>query len=159
MNSADFRRHAHDLVDWMADYLDGVEEFPVKAPVRPGEIAGRLAESPPITGEPMAAILADFRSVILPGMTHWQHPSFFAYFQANSSRPSVLAEMLTAALAAQCMMWETSPAATELEGRMMEWLRQMIGLPEGFVAPSRTPPALPHSAPSWLPGSACRPTR
>ena len=133
MNSADFRRHAHDLVDWMADYLDGVEEFPVKAPVRPGEIAGRLAESPPSTGEPMEAILADFRSVILPGMTHWQHPSFFAYFQANSSRPSVLAEMLTATLGAQCMMWETSPAATELEGRMMEWLRQMIGLPEGFV--------------------------
>lgn len=133
MNSADFRRHAHDLVDWMADYLDGVEEFPVKAPVRPGEIAGRLAESPPSTGEPMEAILADFRSVIVPGMTHWQHPSFFAYFQANSSRPSVLAEMLTAALGAQCMMWETSPAATELEGRMMEWLRQMIGLPQGFV--------------------------
>ncbi len=133
MNSDDFRRHAHDLVDWMADYLDGVEEFPVKAPVRPGEIAGRLPGSPPRTGEPMAAILADFRSVILPGKTHWQHTSFFSYFQANSSSPSVLAEMLTAALGAQCMMWETSPAATELECLMMEWLLQLIGLPEGFV--------------------------
>jgi aromatic-L-amino-acid decarboxylase len=117
----------------MADYLDQVEERPVKAQVRPGEIADRLPPTPPLHPESMDRILEDFRSVVLPGMTHWQHPSFFAYFQANSSRPSVLAEMLTATLAAQCMIWETSPAATELEGRMMEWLRQMIGLPEGFV--------------------------
>jgi aromatic-L-amino-acid decarboxylase len=133
MNSADFRRHAHDVVDWMADYLDGVEEFPVKAQVRPGEIAGRLPQAPPEAAEPMEEILGDFRSLIVPGMTHWQHPKFFAYFQANSSRPSVLAEMLTATLAAQCMIWDTSPAATELEERMMGWLRLMIGLPEGFV--------------------------
>jgi aromatic-L-amino-acid decarboxylase len=133
MNSADFRRHGHDLVDWMADYLDRVEDRPVKAQVQPGEIAQRLPAGPPSSPESMDEILADFRSVVLPGMTHWQHPSFFAYFQANSSRPSVLAEMVTATLAAQCMIWETSPAATELECRMMEWLRQMIGLPDGFV--------------------------
>ena len=133
MESADFRRHAHDLVDWMADYLDRVEELPVKAQVRPGEIAAQLPQVPPQVPEPMEDILADFRSVVVPGMTHWQHPSFFAYFQANSSRPSVLAEMLTATLAAQCMMWETSPAAAELEERVLDWLRQMISLPEAFV--------------------------
>ena len=133
MESADFRRHAHDLVDWMADYLDRVEELPVKALVRPGEIAAQLPQVPPQVSEPMEDILADFRSVVVPGMTHWQHPSFFAYFQANSSRPSVLAEMLTATLAAQCMMWETSPAAAELEERVLDWLRRMVGLPEEFV--------------------------
>ena len=84
MESADFRRHAHDLVDWMADYLDRVEELPVKAQVRPGEIAAQLPQVPPQVPEPMEDILADFRSVVVPGMTHWQHPSFFAYFQANS---------------------------------------------------------------------------
>jgi len=103
MESADFRRHAHELVDWMADYLDRIEGFPVKAQVRPGEIAAQLPQAPPQASEPMEDILADFRSVVVPGMTHWQHPSFFAYFQANSSRPSVLAEMLTATLAPQCM--------------------------------------------------------
>ncbi len=133
MESADFRRHAHDLVDWMADYLDRVEELPVRAQVIPGEIAAQLPPEPPQASEPMEDILADFRSIVVPGMTHWQHPSFFAYFQANSSRPSVLAEMLTATLAAQCMMWETSPAAAELEELVLDWLRQMVGLPEGFV--------------------------
>ena len=133
MNTSDFRRHAHQLVDWMADYLDSVETLPVRAKTRPGAIESQLPDGPPSEGEAMDVIFQDFRSVVLPGMTHWQHPSFFAYFPANSSPPSVLAEMLTATLAAQCMSWETSPAATELEGRMLDWLRQMIGLPEGFV--------------------------
>lgn len=133
MESNDFRRHAHEMVDWMADYLDGVERFPVKPRVEPGQIAAQLPAGPPLEGEPMDRIWADFQAIALPGMTHWQHPSFFAYFPANSSRPSVLAEMLTATMAAQCMSWETSPAATEIEGRMLEWLRQLIGLPEGFV--------------------------
>jgi aromatic-L-amino-acid decarboxylase len=132
VNNEDFRRHAHVLVDWMADYLESVERYPVRAQVEPGEIAARLPDDPPDAGEPMERIFADFRSDVLPGMTHWQHPNFFAYFPANSSPPSVLAEMLTATLAAQCMLWQTSPAATEMETRMMDWLRRMIGLPEGF---------------------------
>jgi aromatic-L-amino-acid decarboxylase len=133
MDQDEFRRHAHDLVDWMADYLGGIEERPVRPRVTPGDIAAQLPRYPPESGEAMETILDDFRQVVVPGMTHWQHPRFFAYFQANSSPPSVLAEMLTATLAAQCMSWETSPAATELEERMMVWLRQMIGLPAEFV--------------------------
>ncbi len=133
MDLAEFRRHAHAFVDWMADYLAGIEGYPVRAQVKPGEIAARLPLFPPTDGEPMERIFADFTSVILPGMSHWQHPSFFAYFPANSSPPSVLAEMLTATLGAQCMLWQTSPAATELETRVLDWLRQMIGLPEGFT--------------------------
>ncbi len=133
MQLDEFRRHAHDLVDWMADYLDRVEALPVRPRVTPGRIAEQLPAAAPESGEAMDVILEDFRNIVLPGMTHWQHPRFFAYFQANSSPPSVLAEMLTATLGAQCMSWETSPAATELEERMMVWLRQMIGLPAEFV--------------------------
>ncbi len=133
MNTEEFRRHAHELVDWMADYMDNVERYPVRAQVKPGEIAATLPASPPEDPEPMAAIMADFERDILPGITHWQHPSFFAYFPANSSPPSVLAEMLTATLGVQGMLWQTSPAATEMETRMMEWLRQMTGLPEGLA--------------------------
>ena len=133
MNTSEFRRHAHAFVDWMAGYLDQVETYPVRAQVKPGEIAARLPASPPERGESMDQIFADFQSVLVPGITHWQHPSFFAYFPANSSPPSMLAEMLTATLGAQCMLWQTSPAATELETRVLDWLRQMIGLPEGFT--------------------------
>jgi aromatic-L-amino-acid decarboxylase len=133
MDTDEFRRHAHAFVDWMADYLEMVESYPVKAQVAPGDIARQLPDAPPDNGEPMEAIFRDFREVIVPGMTHWQHPGFFAYFPANSSPPSVLAEMLTATLGAQCMIWQTSPAAAELEGRVMEWLRRMIGLPAGFT--------------------------
>ncbi len=133
MDSQEFREHAHAFVDWMADYLDTVERYPVRAQVEPGEIAARLPAAPPEEAEPMARIFADFRDIIVPGMTHWQHPGFFAFFPANSSPPSVLAEMLTATLGAQCMIWQTSPAATELETRVLEWLRRMTGLPEGFV--------------------------
>jgi aromatic-L-amino-acid decarboxylase len=132
MTPEKFRAVAHELVDWMADYLGSVESYPVRAQAAPGEVLARLPEGPPEEGEPMARIFADFRDLIVPGMTHWQHPSFFAYFPANSSPPSVLAEMLTATLAAQCMSWQTSPAATELEQRVMEWLRGLIGLPAGF---------------------------
>ena len=132
MDIRDFRNQAHTLVDWMADYLETIERHPVRAQVKPGDIAGKLPASPPEQGEDMQRIFADFQSIVLPGITHWQHPSFFAYFPANSSPPSVLAEMLTATLGAQCMLWQTSPAATEMETRMLDWLRQMVGLPEGF---------------------------
>ena len=132
MDREEFRREAHGLVDWMADYLADVERYPVRAQVAPGAIAARLPTAPPVAAEPIAEIMADFERIVMPGMTHWQHPSFFAYFPANSSPPSVLAEMLTATLGAQCMLWQTSPAATEMETRVLDWLRQMIGLPEGF---------------------------
>ena len=132
MDAETFRRHAHELVDWIADYYRTVETLPVRAQVRPREVFNRLPEHPPAAGEPFETIFRDFREIILPGMTHWQHPSFFAYFPANSSPPSVLAEMLTAALGAQCMSWVTSPAATELEERVMGWLREMTGLPASF---------------------------
>ena len=132
MDTEEFRHAAHQLVDWMADYMRDVEVRPVCAQVVPGEIFAQLPREPPFVGDPFAEIFSDFKKVILPGMTHWQHPSFFAYFPANSSPPSVLAEMITATLGAQCMSWETSPAATELEQRMMEWLGSMIGLPSEF---------------------------
>ena len=128
-----FRRQAHELVDWMADYLAKVGELPVQPDAPPGAVLAQIPKTAPEGPEPFERIMGDFERVILPGLTHWGHPGFFAYFPANSSPPSVLAEMLTATIGAQCMSWVTSPAATELEQAMMEWLRQMIGLPETFT--------------------------
>ncbi len=133
MDIREFRERAHDLVDWMADYMENVRDLPVAPKTVPGEIRSRLPQSPPEEGESFDAIAEDFKSLIVPGMTHWNHPGWFAYFPANNSPPSVLAEMLTATLGAQCMSWQTSPAATELEQVVMEWLRRMLGLPEGFT--------------------------
>ncbi len=133
MKVEEFRSHAHDLVDWMADYLAGVEDYPVRSQVAPGDILAQLPTAAPEAGEPFAALFEDFQRIVMPGMTHWQHPGFHAYFPANSSPPSVLAEMLTATLGAQCMLWQTSPAAAELEERVLDWLRQALGLPEGFA--------------------------
>ena len=132
MDNEAFRKHGHAMVDWMADYLSSVEQFPVRAQTDPGAVAAKLSEDPPETGEPMEAIFAYFKATVLPGITHWQHPSFFAYFSANSSPPSILAEMLTATLGAQCMLWQTSPVGTEMETRVTDWLRRMTGLPDGL---------------------------
>ena len=132
MDSKTLRQYGHTIVDWIADYMDHIEEYPVLAQVEPGQIKDQLPPAPPAESEDMETIFDDFRQILLPGMTHWQHPSFFAYFPANTSGPSILAEFLTAALGAQCMVWQTSPAATELEEVVMGWLRQMLGLPEGF---------------------------
>ncbi len=129
----EFRRHGHQLVDWMADYMRDVGGLPITPAVRPGEILKQLPSSPPGEGEPFERLFQDFRQIILPGMTHWNHPGWFAYFPANNSPPSVLAEMLIATLGAQCMSWATSPAATELEQLTMEWLRVMLGLPQEFT--------------------------
>jgi aromatic-L-amino-acid decarboxylase len=133
MHPDEFRRHAHELVDWMADYMARVGELPVTPPVAPGDIRRRLPPSPPEAGEQFASLFQDFRELIVPGMTHWNHPGWFAYFPGNNSPPSVLGEMLTATMGAQCMSWVTSPAATELEQVVMDWLRQMVGLPADFV--------------------------
>src|SRR5215203_3613519 len=133
MQPEEFRRHAHELVDWMADYLDRVSDLPVTPNVAPGDIVRRLPSLPPEEGEPFEQLFTDFQSLVLPGMTHWNHPGWFAYFPGNHSPPSILAEMLTATLGAQCMSWATSPAATELEQQVMAWLGQMIGLPEGYT--------------------------
>ncbi len=133
MDIEEFRVHAHAFSDWMADYLATVDKYPVRSQVKPGEIATQIPPACPEHGQSMETIFADFQEKILPGITHWQHPRFFAYFNANSSPPSVLAEMLTATLAAQCMLWETSPAATELEERMTVWLRDLLGLPAEFT--------------------------
>jgi aromatic-L-amino-acid decarboxylase len=132
INLEEFRKYAHQLADWMADYYQNIESYPVKANVKPGDIFNSLPDSPPSYGESMDKILMDFQFGILPGITHWQHPGFFAYFTANTSYPSILAEMLTTAMASQCMIWETSPAAAELEEKVMNWLRSMIGLPGNF---------------------------
>jgi aromatic-L-amino-acid/L-tryptophan decarboxylase len=133
MHPDEFRRHAHLLVDWMADYLRDVGTLPVTPGVAPGDIRRQVPNAPPLDPEPFDALFADFQRVILPGMTHWNHPGWFAYFPGNNSPPSILGEMLTATLGAQCMSWVTSPAATELEQVVMDWLRQMMDLPPGFV--------------------------
>jgi aromatic-L-amino-acid/L-tryptophan decarboxylase len=133
MNSDEFRQHAHQLVDWMADYLEHVSELPVTPVFTPGELIQRLPTLAPEQGETFDRLFADFKSIIVPGMTHWNHPGWFAYFPGNNSPPSILAEMLTATLGAQCMSWATSPAATELEQVTMDWVRQMLGLPGEFV--------------------------
>jgi aromatic-L-amino-acid decarboxylase len=132
MERETFRRYGHQVVDWVADYLEDVERYPVLSPVVPGEVQKQLPREPPVTGEPMDKILADFRDIIVPGVTHWNHPRFFAYFPANNSGPSILGELLSAALGINAMLWQTCPAATELEELVMDWLRQMLGLPERF---------------------------
>lgn len=120
------------MVDWMAEYLRTIEQYPVKSQLEPGEVIRSLPEHPPGESESIETIMNDFKTLILPGMTHWQHPGFFAYFNANNSYPSILAEMLTATMGAQCMSWVTSPAAAELEERVMQWLGEMIGIPKHF---------------------------
>jgi aromatic-L-amino-acid decarboxylase len=132
MKPDEFRKHAHELVDWMAGYMENVSSYPVKSAVLPGEILSKLPDVPPENPEEFKSFFEDFKNIILPGITHWQSPNFFAYFPANSSPPSVLAEMLISALGAQCMIWETSPAAAELEEKVMNWLKEMTGLPSYF---------------------------
>jgi aromatic-L-amino-acid decarboxylase len=133
MNPDEFRRHAHQLVDWMADYFRDVAQLPVTPSMKPGDILRQIPAAPPEQGESFERVFRDFSEIVMPGMTLWNHPGWFAYFPGNNSPPSVLAEMLTATLGAQCMSWATSPAATELEQVTMEWLRRMLELPSGFV--------------------------
>jgi aromatic-L-amino-acid decarboxylase len=128
----DFRAWSHRASDWASDYRADLGNQPVRPTVRPGSIAEQIAESAPEVGEDMDTIFADFERIIPPGMTHWQHPRFFAYFQSNAAPAAQLAEQLATAFASQCMLWQTSPAATELEIKMVDWLRQALGLPAGL---------------------------
>ena len=132
MNHDDLNHWSKRAADWATDYHAGLRDRPVRAPLVPGAISRQLPEPPPEAAEPMEAIFADFDRIVPPGITHWQHPRFFAYFPANASPASMLAEQLANAIAAQGMLWQTSPAATEMETVMMDWLRQSIGLPDAF---------------------------
>jgi aromatic-L-amino-acid/L-tryptophan decarboxylase len=132
MDPEEFRRNAHRVADWIADYLANPGRFPVLAQVQPGQIHAALPVSAPERGESFETILSDFERVLLPGITHWNHPGFFAYFAITGSAPGILAEFLSAALNVQAMLWRTSPAATELEEVTLSWLRQLLGLPSTF---------------------------
>jgi aromatic-L-amino-acid decarboxylase len=132
MSPEEFRAAAHRTVDWIADYLRDVRDYPVLPDVQPGALTALLPKSGPEQGEPIGAILEDFQNLILPGITHWNHPRFFGYFSISGSGPGILGEMLAAALNVNHMVWKTGPAATELEQAALGWLRQWLGLPEGF---------------------------
>ncbi len=133
MKSGEFRKYAQEVLDWIVEYFNSVESYPVKSQVKPGEIFNKLPDAPPFEGENFEDVLSDFNDIIIPGISHWQNPKFFAYFPTNTSYPSIIAEMLCAALDAQCMKWETSPAAAELEEKVMNWLRDSISLPGNFT--------------------------
>src|ERR1700758_1596579 len=134
MTPEEFRRHGHAMVDWIADYQSRVETFPVLSQVKPGQIRASLPADPPARGEPFEALLKDVERLILPGVTHWQSPNFFAYFPCNASGPGILGDLLSSGLGVQGMLWSTSPACTELETHVMDWLVAMLGLPERFLS-------------------------
>jgi len=132
LSSEEFREHGHALIDWIADYWDRVENLPVMSQVAPGTIRDRLPSHAPETGEPFENLIRDLDSVVMPGITHWQHPSWFAFFPANASPPSVLAELAAAGLGVQGMLWSTSPAATEIESHVLDWLVDLLDLPTSW---------------------------
>jgi len=132
MSAEEFRRFGHEIVDWIANYFENIEELPVLAQVEPGDLKAQLPAAPPESGESMAAILADVDRLIVPALTHWSHPSFFAYFATSTSAPGIFGELLSAAFDVKSMLWRTSPASTELEEVTLDWLRQMLGLDAGF---------------------------
>jgi aromatic-L-amino-acid/L-tryptophan decarboxylase len=134
MTPDEFRRQGKAMVDWIADYYERVESYPVLSQVKPGEIRAALPKSAPKDGESFDAMIADVNRIIMPGITHWQSPNFFAYFPSNNSFPSILGEMLSAGLGVQGMLWATSPACTELETHVLDWLVEMLGLPAKFAS-------------------------
>jgi aromatic-L-amino-acid/L-tryptophan decarboxylase len=134
MSPEEFRRCGHAVVDWIADYHSRVESFPVLSQVKPGQIRAKLPAEPPARGEALEAMLKDVEKLILPGVTHWQSPNFFAYFPCNASGPGILGDLLSSGLGVQGMLWSTSPACTELETHVMDWLVAMLGLPQRFLS-------------------------
>ena len=133
MDREEFRRFGHELVDWIANYFDRIEDLPVLAAIEPGDLKAKLPAAPPAKGEPMEQIVADLDRLIVPALTHWSSPSFFAYFATSTSGPGILGELLTAAFDNKAMLWRTSPASTELEEVTLDWLRQMMGLDPGLT--------------------------
>ncbi len=136
MTPEEFRRHGHAVVDWIADYYGRIESYPVLSRAQPGQIRASLPADPPAQGEPFPAILADIEKLILPGITHWQSPNFYAYFPSNASGPAILGDLLSSGLGVQGMLWATSPACTELETHVLDWLVHMLGLPQKFLSTS-----------------------
>jgi aromatic-L-amino-acid/L-tryptophan decarboxylase len=136
MSPDEFRRHGHAVVDWIADYYARIESFPVLSQVEPGQIRAGLPADPPMKGEAFPAILADIEKLILPGITHWQSPNFYAYFPSNASGPSILGDLLSSGFDVQGMLWATSPACTELETHVLDWLVHMLDLPQKFLSSS-----------------------
>src|ERR1022692_4454016 len=134
MTPDEFRRHGHSVVDWIADYYARIESYPVLSGAEPGQVRASLPANPPTKGEPFATILGDVEKLILPGVTHWQSPNFFAFFPANASGPAILGDLLSSGLGVQGMLWATSPACTELETHVLDWLVAMLGLPERFLS-------------------------
>src|SRR6266508_2231983 len=132
MSKEEFRRFGHELIDWVAEYLEHVEDLPVLAQIEPGDLKAQLPVAPPEQGEAMEQIIAEFDNLIVPALTHWSHPSFFAYFATSTSAPGIFGELLSAAFDNKAMLWRTSPASTELEEVTLDWLRQMMGLDPGF---------------------------
>ncbi|MEO9109883.1 MAG: pyridoxal-dependent decarboxylase, partial [Jatrophihabitantaceae bacterium] len=146
MSPDEFRDYGRQVVDWIADYYERIESFPVLSQVEPGDVRAALPADPPEHGEPFEAVLADLDDVILPGITHWQHPSFFAYFPANASGPAILGDLLASGLGVQGMLWATSPAATELETHVLDWFAQLLGLPDRFRSTGKGGGVIQHSA-------------
>ena len=136
MTTEEFRRNGRAVIDWIADYYERIESFPVLAQSPPGEIRASLPQEPPASGESFAALLGDVEKLILPGITHWQSPNFFAFFPCNASAPAILGDLLSSGLGIQGMLWATSPACTELETHVLDWLVRMLGLPEKFLSTS-----------------------
>ena len=134
MSPEEFRRHGHAVIDWIADYYSRIESFPVLSRVKPEEVRSQLPPKPPEKGEPFERILSDVDRIVLPGITHWQSPNFFAYFPANASGPGILGDLLSSGFGVQGMLWSTSPACTELETHVLDWLVSMLGLPENFLS-------------------------
>jgi aromatic-L-amino-acid decarboxylase len=136
MTPDEFRKHGHEMIEWLAAYQENVEQHPVRSRVQPGDIRAALPNTAPQAGEAFDAMMADVDSIIMPGITHWQSPNFFAYFPANVSGPAILGEMLAAGLGVNGMLWITSPAATELETHVLDWLVAMLDLPQHFLSSS-----------------------
>lgn len=136
MSPDEFRKYGKQMIDWIADYHENLEKYPVLSPVEPGDIKNQLPDSPPMEGQSMDEIMDDINSILMPGITHWQSPNFYAYFPSNSSGPSVLGDLLSSGLGVQGMLWSTSPACTELETRVMDWLAEMLQLPGQFTSQS-----------------------
>jgi aromatic-L-amino-acid decarboxylase len=128
----EFRKYGHQVVDWIADYLKDVEKYPVLSQIKPGDVKSKIPIQPPQHGESFDKIIEDMNEIIMPGITHWNHPNFMAYFNSTASGPGILAEMFSAALNVNGMLWKTSPSVTELEEASLNWFRQMLGFPDAF---------------------------